>query len=392
MNSTLTPLAQIKANPNNPRTIKDAKFKRLVESIRTFPKMLELRPIVVNDDMIVLGGNMRLKACKEAGIKEVPVIKASDLSEDEQRQFIIKDNVGFGDWDWEMLANEWDVAELDEWGMDLPKDLFKTAEVDQDEVPEVPEEPITKPGDLYILGQHRLLCGDSTNTQHVDRLMNKEQADLIFTDPPWNVNYGGQTGKTPWKQRTIMNDHMEDDKWDEFVSGFCASFAIASKPGAPIYVVMSAQEWPSLQTNLINAGFHWSSTIIWVKDRLVISRKDYHTQYEPIWYGWNEKAARLMTVEDRKQSDVWEVDRPHVSDLHPTTKPIELIARALNNSSRAGNLVLDLFGGSGSTMIACEQTGRRNYSMELDPKYCDVIVKRWENLTGNKAVLETNPN
>jgi DNA modification methylase len=392
MNSTPTPLAQIKANPNNPRTIKDAKFKRLVESIRTFPKMLELRPIVVNDDMIVLGGNMRLKACKEAGIKEVPVIKASDLSEDEQRQFIIKDNVGFGDWDWDMLANEWDVAELDEWGMDLPKDLFKTAEIDQDEVPEVPEEPITKPGDLYLLGQHRLLCGDSTNTQHVDRLMNKELADLIFTDPPWNVNYGGQTGKTPWKQRTIMNDHMEDDKWDEFVSGFCASFAIASKPGAPIYVVMSAQEWPSLQTNLINAGFHWSSKIIWVKDRLVISRKDYHTQYEPIWYGWNEKAARLMTVEDRKQSDVWEVDRPHVSDLHPTTKPIELIARALNNSSRAGNLVLDLFGGSGSTMIACEQTGRRNCSMELDPKYCDVIVKRWENLTGNKAVLETNPN
>jgi len=392
MNSTLTPLAQIKANPNNPRTIKDAKFKRLVESIRTFPKMLAIRPIVVNDDMIVLGGNMRLKACKEAGIKEVPVIKASDLTEEEQRQFIIKDNVGFGDWDWDMLANEWDVAELDEWGMDLPKDLFKTDDVEQDEVPEVPEEPITKPGDLWILGQHRLLCGDSTNTQHVDRLMNKEQADLIFTDPPWNVNYGGQTGKTPWKQRTIMNDHMEDDKWDEFVSGFCASFAIASKPGAPIYVVMSAQEWPSLQTNLINAGFHWSSTIIWVKDRLVISRKDYHTQYEPIWYGWNEKAARLMQVEDRKQSDVWEVDRPHVSDLHPTTKPIELIARALNNSSKAGNLVLDLFGGSGSTMIACEQTGRKNCSMELDPKYCDVIVKRWENLTGNKAVLEKESN
>jgi DNA modification methylase len=392
MNSTLTPLGQIKANPNNPRTIKDVKFKKLVESIRTFPKMLELRPIVVNDDMVVLGGNMRLKACKEAGIKEVPVIKASDLTEEEQRQFIIKDNVGYGEWDWEMLANEWDVAELDEWGMDLPKDLFKTDEVEQDEVPEVPEEPITKPGDLWILGQHRLLCGDSTNTQHVDRLMNKELADLIFTDPPWNVNYGGQTGKTPWKQRTIMNDHMEDDKWDEFVSGFCASFAIASKPGAPIYVVMSAQEWPSLQTNLINSGFHWSSTIIWVKDRLVISRKDYHTQYEPIWYGWNEKAARLMQVEDRKQSDVWEVDRPHVSDLHPTTKPIELIARALNNSSRSGNLVLDLFGGSGSTMIACEQTGRKNCSMELDPKYCDVIVKRWENLTGNKAVLEKESN
>lgn len=388
MNSTLTPLAQIKANPNNPRTIKDAKFKRLVESIRTFPKMLELRPIVVNDDMIVLGGNMRLKACKEAGIKEVPVIKASDLTEDEQRQFIIKDNVGFGDWDWDMLANEWDVAELDEWGMDLPKDLFKTDEVEQDEVPEIPEEPTTKPGDLWILGQHRLLCGDSTNTQHVDRLMNKEQADLIFTDPPWNVNYGGQTGKMPWKQRTIMNDHMEDDKWDEFVAGFCASFFIASKPGAPIYVVMSAQEWPSLQTNLINAGFHWSSTIIWAKDSLVLSRKDYHTQYEPIWYGWNDQAARLMQVEDRKQSDLWEVARPKVSELHPTTKPVELIARALNNSSRAGNLVLDLFGGSGSTMIACEQTGRRNCSMELDPKYCDVIVKRWENLTGNKAVLE----
>jgi DNA modification methylase len=391
MNSTLTPLAQIKANPNNPRTIKDVKFKKLVESIRTFPKMLELRPIVVNDDMVVLGGNMRLKACKEAGIKEVPVIKASDLSEEEQRQFIIKDNVGFGDWDWEMLANEWDVAELDAWGMELPKDMFGTDnEVVEDEVPEIPEEPVTKPGDLWILGNHRLLCGDSTNTQHVDRLMNKEQADLIFTDPPWNVNYGAQKNNGIWgkQQRTILNDHMDDDKWDEFVAGFCASFFIASKPGAPIYVVMSAQEWPSLQFNLLKSGFHWSSTIIWKKDSLVISRKDYHTQYEPIWYGWNDKAPRLVQVEDRKQSDVWEVARPKVSELHPTTKPVELVARALNNSSKAGGLVLDLFGGSGSTMIACEQTGRKNCSMELDPKYCDVIVKRWENLTGQKAILE----
>jgi DNA modification methylase len=391
MNSTLTPLAQIKANPNNPRTIKDVKFKKLVESIRTFPKMLELRPIVVNDDMVVLGGNMRLKACKEAGIKEVPVIKASDLTEDEQRQFIIKDNVGFGDWDWDMLANEWDVAELDEWGMELPKDMFGTDnEVVEDEVPEIPEEPVTKPGDLWILGNHRLLCGDSTNTQHVDRLMNKEQADLIFTDPPWNVNYGAveKNNAQGYKPRTILNDHMDDDEWDEFVAGFCASFFIASKPGAPIYVVMSAQEWPSLQFNLLKSGFHWSSTIIWKKDRLVMSRKDYHTQYEPIWYGWNDKAPRLVQVEDRKQSDVWEVARPSVSELHPTTKPVELVARALNNSSKAGGLVLDLFGGSGSTMIACEQTGRRNCSMELDPKYCDVIVKRWENLTGQKAILE----
>ena len=276
-------LSEIKPNPSNPRTIKDTKFKRLVESIKTFPQMLDIRPIVVNSDMVVLGGNMRLKACKEAGLTEVPVIVASDFAPEQEREFIIKDNIGFGEWDWEMLANEWDVAELDEWGMDLPKDMFAPdADVHEDDVPEIPEEPTTKLGDVYVLGDHRLMCGDSTNTQHVDKLMNGQQADMIFSDPPWNVNYGAQKNNGIWgkQQRTILNDHMDDDKWDEFVAGFSASFAIASKPGAPIYIVMSAQEWPSIQTNLINAGFHWSSTIIWKKDSLVISRKDYHTQYE----------------------------------------------------------------------------------------------------------------
>jgi DNA modification methylase len=219
--------------------------------------------------------------------------------------------------------------------------------------------------------------------------MDGQLADMVFTDPPWNVNYGAvdKGNAMGYKPRTILNDHMTDDKWDDFVTGICSALFASSKPGCPIYVVMSAQEWPVLDKCLRQAGFHWSSTIIWAKDRLVLSRKDYHTQYEPIWYGWNESAARLVNVEDRKQSDLWNIERPSKSELHPTTKPVELIERALNNSSKPNANVLDLFGGSGSTMIACEKLGRTNFSMELDPKYCDVIVKRWEEFTGQKANL-----
>lgn len=388
--TVVVPIGSIKPNPTNPRLIRDDRFKKLVASIVAFPQMLTLRPIVVNRDGVVLGGNMRLKACVEAKLKEVPVIYADTLTPEQEREFIIKDNVGFGEWEWETLANEWDVDQLEEWGLDVP-DFDKEPSdglTDPDEVPEAPETPISVPGDLWILGDHRLLCGDSTSATAIDTLMNGAKADMLFTDPPWNVNYGAvkKANAQGYKPRTILNDHMDDQAWSEFVGGFCGSFAIATKDGAPVYVVMSAQEWPSIHAGLSAAGFHWSSTIVWVKDRLVLSRKDYHTQYEPIWYGWNEKAARLVAVEDRKQSDVWQIPRPSVSDLHPTTKPIELVERAIANSSKPGDLVLDLFGGSGSTLIACERTGRQNCSMELDPKYVDVIVKRWQDFTGRDAI------
>ena len=213
---------------------------------------------------------------------------------------------------------------------------------------------------------------------------------MVFTDPPWNVNYGAVKKGNPqgYKQRTILNDSMGTEDFKDFMSESFSTMNTVSKPGAMTYVVMSAQEWGNLMLTLSQNDYHWSSTIIWAKDTLVLSRKDYHTQYEPIWYGWKE-GTRLHPLVDRKQSDVWNIPRPKKSDLHPTTKPVELVARAISNSSNKDDAVLDLFGGSGTTLIASEQTGRRCFMSELDPQYCDVIIQRWENLTGRKAELIT---
>jgi DNA modification methylase len=379
MESIKTKLSDIKLNPNNPRLIKDDKFTKLVQSIKDFPEMLDIRPIVVNSDMVILGGNMRFKACKEAGLKEVPIIIADSLTEEQQREFLIKDNTSGGEWDFEMLANEWDVEQLEEWGLDVPNfdsEVLEAEEDDFDATP--PEEPITVLGDLYEIGEHRLLCGDSTDSDAVAKLMDGEKADMVFTDPPWNVNYGAvkEGNAMGYKPRTIMNDSMSTGDFKDFMGSAFAMMAMYSKKGCPTYVVMSAQEWGNLMLALHENDYHWSSTIIWNKSHLVMSRKDYHTKYEPIWYGWLDGAPRLCQVEDRKQSDVWDIDRPTKSELHPTTKPIALIEIALNNSSKIGNLIFELFTGSGSTMVASHQLKRKCYGMELDPKYCDVIVKR----------------
>jgi len=391
LKSVLTKISAIKRNPNNPRILKDDKFAKLTQSIKDFPQMLDIRPIVVNDDMIVLGGNMRLKACKEAGLKEVPVIKVNDLTEEQQREFIIKDNVGFGEWDWDLLANEWDTDLLEDWGLDIdfdPADEDNEGLTDEDDVPEVTEEPVSKVGDIWVLGNHRLMCGDSTKGEDVGLLMNGEKADMVFTDPPWNVNYGAvQEGNAQgYKPRTILNDFMGTEDFKNFMDATFAQLNENSKRGCPTYVVMSAQEWGNMMLTLAMNEYHWSSTIIWNKSSLVLSRKDYHTKYEPIWYGWLEGEARLCPLEDRKQSDVWDIDRPSRSELHPTTKPVELVERAIKNSSKKDDYVLDLFGGSGTTLIAAEKSNRKNMSMELDPKYVDVIIKRWQEYTGKKAV------
>ena len=213
------------------------------------------------------------------------------------------------------------------------------------------------------------------------------QADFVFTDPPWNVNYGAteEGNAQGYKVRTILNDAMTTDDFKAFMNNAFKRMSEASKAGAMVYVVMSAQEWGNLMLTLKDNGFHWSSTIIWNKDQLVLSRKDYHTKYEPIWYGWKD-GSRLCPLEDRKQCDVWDFDRPKRSDEHPTMKPVALVARAITNSSHKGDVVLDLFGGSGTTLIAAEETGRSCCMMELDPKYVDVIINRWEQITGEKAV------
>lgn len=239
--------------------------------------------------------------------------------------------------------------------------------------------------------RHKVMCGDSTSIDAVETLMAGAKASLVVTDPPWNVAYGTNLANNAqgYKARTIMNDSMDAGKWDEFLSAVVGNLSLVTLPGCPLYCVMGPSEWPAIDKALRGGGFHWSSTIIWAKDQLVMSRKDYHTQYEPIWYGWNERAARLWTVQDRKQSDLWECKRPKSSPLHPTTKPVELIERAVLNSSNVGSLVFEPFGGSGSLLIACEKTGRISMNMELDPQYVDVIVRRWKEFTGKQATLES---
>jgi DNA modification methylase len=257
---------------------------------------------------------------------------------------------------------------------------------DPDEVPEEPteEETYVKAGELWVLGKHRILCGDSTSAADIARVMDGAKAQLCWTDPPWNVAYGSAANHPSWKSRQIANDDL-GERFPEFCQAFCKGIAAVTQPGALLYMAMSAQEWPTIHAALTATGFHWSSTIIWAKDSLVLSRKDYHTQYEPIWYGWNAEGPRLHPLEDRQQSDLWQIARPKRSDEHPTMKPVELVVRSVTNSSKAGEVVYEPFSGSGTTILACEKTGRQCRAIELEPKYVQVAIERWQAFTGQKA-------
>lgn len=372
----LVDIKLVKSNPNNPRTIKDDNFKKLVNSVISFPKMLEKRPIVVDENMIVLGGNMRLRACKEAKLKEVWIDTTEDWTEEEKREFIIKDNISGGEWDWDMIANQYDLIELDAWGLDLPDKSILEPEIEEDEAPEVSSEPpVSQLGSIYQLGKHRVMCGDSTDFGQASDLMDGKRAKMCFTDPPYNVDYGSNQSPIWGKSRTIMNDKMTDEEWVIFIDAF--NSVILELVDGGIYIAMSCKELDRVKASFEKNGGHWSSYIIWVKQQLVPGRKDYQSKYEPILYGWKEGVKDRYFTESRKEVDVWEHDRPNVSKEHPTMKPISLMAEAINNSSKSGDIVLDLFLGSGSTLIACEQTDRICYGMELDPKYVDVIRKRY---------------
>jgi DNA modification methylase len=383
----------------NSRTHSPEQVGQIAASIKEFGFR---NPILV-DGVGIIAGHGRLMAAQKLGLDKVPTIDCSDMTPSQKKAYIIADNklaMNAG-WDNAMLTIE--LKDLEDEGFDLALLGFDDKELnallepevfegltDEDAVPETPIEPKTKVGDIYILGNHRLMCGDSTSIDAVEKMMDGDKASLVVTDPPWNVAYGTNLANNAqgYKQRTIMNDNFETtQEWEDFLSGFIGNIIAFTMKGCPIYCVMGASEWPAIDKALRDGGFHWSSTIIWAKDTLVLSRKDYHTQYEPIWYGWKDDGPRIWTVQDRKQSDVWECKRPKRSELHPTTKPVELIERAVLNSSNAGTIVFEPFGGSGSTLIACEKTGRKARLMELDPKYCDVIVKRWEDFTGQKAVL-----
>jgi len=383
-----TKIEDIKPNPVNPRVIADGKFEKLVKSIQEFPRMLEIRPIVVNDDMVVLGGNMRLKACKEAGLKEVPVIAVSDLTEEEQKQFIIKDNVGFGEWDWELLHKDWDAEELEDWGLDVDFSKQKIENeglTDDDEVPEIAEEPVSKVGDVWILGNHRVMCGDSCSVDDMDKLCPNELVDMWLTDPPYNVAYEGGTSD----KLTIMNDSMSDDTFRQFLRDAYATADTKMKAGAVFYIWHADSEGYNFRGACKDVAWQVRQTLIWKKSSMVLGRQDYQWQHEPCLYGWKEGSSHLWSS-DRKQTTILEFDRPSRNKEHPTMKPVELIAYQLQNNTKGDDLVLDSFGGSGSTLIASEKHGRRARLMELDPKYVDVIIRRWQDYTGGTATLETS--
>jgi len=354
-------ISEVKLNPNNPRLIKDDKFKKLVQSIKDFPEMLSIRPIVVNQDMIILGGNMRFRACKEAGIKEIPVI-VTDLPEDKQREFLIKDNTSGGEWDWDMLANEWDADELEAWGLDLPVFDIEdagTAEEDNYEVPDIIETDIVI-GDLFEIGEHRLLCGDSTNLSHVDKLLDNTKADLLFTDPPYNVGFNGRSGKFD----IIENDDLDTDTFDKFIEEFAQTVHALQIPIK--YIWCNWKFYGTLQKH-----FELNACIVWAKNVFGLGR-GYRHQHEFCFF------EGKLDDGINNESDLWEIKKDH-NYVHPTQKPIALSERALNNHKKA-KVILDLFGGSGSTMVGCHQLNRKARLMELDPKYCQVIVDRMQKL------------
>ena len=371
-------LSELQENPNNPRIIKDDKFQKLVTSIKEFPEMLEARPIVVNPENIVLGGNMRLKACKAAGLKEAPVYVAS-WEESKANEFIVKDNVGFGEWDWDILANEWDATQLEEWGLDVwtPEEETTEGLTDPDEVPEAPEEAKTKLGDLYILGDHRLLCGDSTKAEDVEKLMNGERADMVFTDPPYGMNL--DTDYTKMTSTSLKHDRVIGDDVQFDASFVLKAFAYCDEIflwGADYYLETLHRDYPKL-----------GSWIVWDKrsneENIGLLDKAFGSDFELCWSKAKHKREICRIL---RQTGHFEA-RSDDKRVHPTQKPISLSEWFFERWGKGRTNIVDLFLGSGSTLIAAEKTGRKCYGMELDPKYCDVIVKRWEDFTGKKAEL-----
>ncbi len=358
-------------------------------------------PILAGADGIVIAGHARLLAARKLGMTEVPVIVLDHLTESQRRALVLADNrlaLNAG-WDEEMLRVE--IAALDEGGFNLEvvgftdeelQDLLVDQEAqsgagltDEDAVPEQPVRAVTVPGDVWVLGDHRVLCGDSTQMEAVEKVLAGGLADAVFTDPPYNVNYGAtMKDKLRGKARAIKNDDLGEG-FEQFLYNTCLNLLTVTK-GA-VYICMSSSELHTLQKAFREAGGHWSTFVIWAKNTFTMGRSDYQRQYEPILYGWKEGTDHFWCGA-RDQGDVWFIKKPHVNDLHPTMKPVELVDRAIRNSSKSRDTVLDPFGGSGTTLIACERAGRQARLIELEPKYCDVIVRRWEEFIGKEATLE----
>lgn len=393
MKVELVEISRVIPYARNPRRNENA-IAKVAASIKEFGFR---QPIVVDDEMVIIAGHTRVQAAIQLGLKKVPVHVATGLTAAQIKAYRLADNRTHeeSEWDDELLAIE--LGELDELGFNLDLTGFDAIELeelladgdgsgltDDDAIPEIPETAITKEGDVWLLGDHRLLCGDSTKAASMKALMGDELADMIFTDPPYNVDYGqSMKDSVRGTKRKIKNDNLGDG-FQQFLNDACNEMVKVCK-GA-IYICMSSSELHTLQKAFADAGGHWSTFIIWAKNAFTMGRADYQRQYEPILYGWPE-GNKHFWCGDRNQSDVWHYDKPKVNDLHPTMKPVELVARAIENSSKSRDIVLDSFGGSGTTLIACEKLKRQARLIELDPIFCDVIVKRWEEFTGKSAVL-----
>ena len=372
-------IEDLKPTPNNPRRLTEEQEKHLGESLDRFNLA---DPIIINTDNTVIGGHQRLKIMKKNGSAEVDVrVPDRQMTTEEVNELNLRLNRNMGEFDFGILAN-FDKELLKNIGFvsdELGK-IFKVEYGEKDDV--VPEEvpSISKTGDLWILEKHRVLCGDGTKKEDVERLMDGKKSNMVFTDPPYNVDYG--VSKNPrHKYRTIIGDKLDVDEWREFNKKWIGNIKIFNE--GDIYVWgAGGPEGMKQRLWLIELGYHWSTTIIWKKQQLVLTPANYQRLYEPCFYGWQEKSSWQGK---RTEVEVWEIDRPRESKLHPTMKPVELIIKGINNSSKFGDIVLDLFLGSGSTLIAAEKTGRICYGIEIDPRYTDVIIKRWEDFTNKKA-------
>lgn len=407
---------------NNARTHSDEQLKKLQASLREFGFV---NPVLIDKDLGIIAGHGRVEAARREGITEVPCVWVEHLTEDQKKAYILADNRLAEDAGWDMNLVNMELESLANIGFDTSltgfdfDDLKKEQdlyEADEDDyVPDPPKDAKSKPGDLYILGRHRLLCGDATNLDHVNRLMDGEQADLIVTDPPYNVDYEGGTSD----RLKIENDNMPDSKFREFLIASYRGIDSATKPGGVFYIWHADSEGYNFRAAAKEVGWTIRQCLIWNKNSLVMGRQDYHWKHEPCLYGWKDGAAHYF-IDDRSQSTVIEdakpdykklkkedlvailediysdkqsttvinEQRPSRNDLRPTMKPLKLLARLIKNSSRPEGKVLDPFGGSGSTLMACEQLNRTCYMMELDPRYVDVIVDRWQALTGQKAEIQ----
>ena len=350
---------ELHPNIDNPRLIKNDKFKKLVKSIKDFPQMLDLRPIVIDENNIILGGNMRYKACVEAGLTEIPVKIAKGLTEEQKQEFIIKDNVGFGEWEWEILSNDWNSVQLTEWGLDIWENLddkeLEPGFIDDDIIPEVKESKV-KRGDIWQLGKHRIMCGDSTNADDVAKLMNRETPQLIFTDPPYGMNAVSKSGVLSAKYK---NDILGDNNIDVAKDSFNLIYNLYNCKqvwfGANYYseILPSAEGW-----------------LVWDKNNGGSDQTDCELAFTNF-----RSVCRLYKQASEKKNRV-----------HPTQKPVDLFIWVVNKYNVNFDIVLDVFLGSGSTLIGAEKLNKKCYGMELDENYCDVIIERWEQFTGQKAI------